>query len=322
MSQSPPTDGARVFITGGAGFIGGHIAKRFRNAERVTIFDTFSRGQPQDRAERAPRNLRVVKGDVLDRDLLLKEMKGHNFIFHCAARLGVSTVLASPLQTLDINTRGSAGVLEAASSLSDLNRIVCFSTSEVYGIRAVHVAESDPSSIPPPGDPRWSYAASKLAEEHYAFAHHFQDQMPVVVIRPFNVYGPGQVGEGAIANFIKGAIRGAPLEVRSGGHQVRAWCFIDDLIDGVLLAASNPHGVGQAFNIGNPWEVETTLGLAKRIVAAAESDSLVRHVAGGAEVESRIPDISKAMSMLDYRPSISLDEGIGQTIAWFREDLQ
>ena len=321
MSPTLSPDDVRVFITGGAGFIGWHIAKRFQNAEQVTIFDTFARGEPQYLAEMSPRHVRVVKGDVVDREPLLKEMTGHNLVFHCAAHLGVTSVQASPLQTLDVNIRGSAAVLDAASSLKDLRRIVCFSTSEVYGLRAVQVAESEPSSIPPPGDPRWSYAASKLAEEHYAFAHYYQDQLPVVVVRPFNIYGPGQLGEGAIANFIRRAIRREPLEVRSGGHQVRAWCFIDDLVDGVLLAASSPNAVGHAFNIGNPWEVETTLSLASRIVAATQSDSLVRHVSGGAEVEARVPDISKAAALLGYRPGVGLDEGISHTIAWFRERL-
>jgi nucleoside-diphosphate-sugar epimerase len=322
MSPTLAPDDARVFITGGAGFIGWHIAKRFRSAAQVTIFDTFTRGEPQDLAEMGPRNLRVVKGDVVDRDLLIKEMAGHDLVFHCAAHLGVTSVQASPLQTLDVNIRGSAAVIDAASSLKDLRRIVCFSTSEVYGIRAVQVAESEPSSIPPPGDPRWSYAAGKLAEEHYAFAHYYQDKLPVVVVRPFNIYGPGQLGEGAIANFIRKAIRGEPLEVRGGGHQVRAWCFVDDLVDGVLLASSSPNAVGHAFNIGNPWEVETTLSLATRIVAATQSDSPVRHVSGGAEVQARVPDISKAASLLGYRPAVRLDEGIPLTITWFREGLR
>jgi UDP-glucose 4-epimerase len=182
------------------------------------------------------------------------------------------------------------------------------------------VKESDPTSIPATGDPRWSYAVSKLAEEHFAFAHHRESGLPISVVRPFNVYGPGQAGEGAIANFIRSALKSDPLQVRGGGQHIRAWCFVDDMIDGALLAATRPEAVGETFNIGNPWAVETTLGLAQRVIGAVSTRSSIEHVAGVADVEARTPDIAKATRLLGYQPTVGLEDGINRSVAWFRED--
>lgn len=319
MSQVQTPSGSKVFITGGGGFIGSRLALRCLPENRVTIFDTFDRGASPAEELAGHKNLTLVKGDICDRASLDKAMSGHDVIFHCAAVLGVSAVRASPTRVLSVNILGSAGVLEAASGLEAVTRVVCFSSSEVYGIRAVNVKESDTLSIPATGDPRWSYATSKLAEEHFASAYHREMGLPVAIVRPFNVYGPGQIGEGAIANFIRGALRNDPLQVRGGGRQIRAWCFVDDMIDGALSAATRPEAVGETFNIGNPWAVETTLGLANRITTALDSTSSIDHVAGVADVEARVPDVSKAAALLDFEPQISLDDGIARSIAWFRQ---
>jgi UDP-glucose 4-epimerase len=320
VSRVSGPSGSRVFITGGGGFIGSRLALRCLDQNRVTIFDTFERGASPAYELSDHRNVTLVKGDICDRESLESAMSGHDIIFHCAAVLGVTAVRSSPTRVLNTNVLGSAGVLQAASHLDQLTRVVCFSSSEVYGIRAVNVKETDTLSIPSTGDPRWSYATSKLAEEHFASAYHREMGMPISIVRPFNVYGPGQLGEGAIANFIRGGLRGVPLQVRAGGRQIRAWCFVDDMIDGALSAATRPEAVGETFNIGNPWAVETTLGLAQRVIKALSSASSIDHVPGVADVEVRIPDIGKATELLDFDPLVSLDDGIARSIDWFREN--
>jgi UDP-glucose 4-epimerase len=226
------------------------------------------------------------------------------------------------VDTLDTNIRGSANVLAAASGIAGVYRVICFSTSEIYGRHALGAKEGDPAVVPAVGAPRWAYAAGKLAEEHYAFAYQHQFGLPVTVVRPFNVYGPGQSGEGAVANFARAALTNSPIEIRNGGTQVRAWCYVDDLLDGVILAATRPEGNGQVFNIGNPKEVESTVGLAKRIIDLAGSQSAIEHVASGAEVEERSPDITKACDLLGYEPTVDLTEGLTRTIASFRRELE
>jgi nucleoside-diphosphate-sugar epimerase len=320
MTAADAIPGSRVFITGGAGFIGSHLARRSLSAHKhTTIYDNFTRNALDDAAWTRNRGLNIVKGDILDRAQLLRAMKGHDMIYHCAAVLGVDSVRAQPVHTMNVNVLGSATVIESASALDHLKRLVCFSTSEIYGLDALNASEEDVAAIPPAGEPRWSYAASKLAEEHYAMAYYRDRGVPVTVIRPFNIYGPGQIGQGAVANFIRAGLRHEPLQVRAGGHQIRAWCFVDDFIEGVLLAAGAKKAIGEIFNIGNPKAIETTLGLAKRVLAQLDSRSTIEHVDGGAEVEKRVPNITKAMNLLGYKPQIELDEGITHSITWFRE---
>jgi UDP-glucose 4-epimerase len=320
MTNVEPPAGSRIFITGGAGFIGSRLAMRCLAAKsHVTIYDNFVRNALQDEIWINHPNIHLVKGDILDRVHVADAMSGHDIVFHCAAVLGVDSVRAQPVRTMEVNVLGSVAVLEAASQLEHMSRLVCFSTSEIYGVRAVNASEHDDAAIPPAGEPRWSYAASKLAEEHFAFAYHRERGVPITVVRPFNVYGPGQVGEGAIANFIRRGLRNEPLQVRSGGKQIRAWCFVEDMIDGAVLAACTPEAIGQTFNIGNPWAVEATLGLAHRVLAQLPSRSIIEHVAGEADVDARIPDIKKATDLLGYKPQIGLDDGISRSIVWFKE---
>jgi UDP-glucose 4-epimerase len=220
---------------------------------------------------------------------------------------------------LTVNVLGSANVLKAASLTPTVERVVCLSSSEIYGVRATNVKESHPASILPAFDPRWSYATSKLASEAFALAYLREASLPVTVVRPFNVYGPGQFGEGAVAHFIRRALRQEPIQIRGNGRQIRAWCYVDDFVDGVLRAALTPEGVGEIFNIGNPLAVETTVGLAQRIIGRASSRSHVEFVPGGVDVEARVPDIDRAQELLGFEPSVGLDHGIDRSITWFRQ---
>jgi nucleoside-diphosphate-sugar epimerase len=247
-------------------------------------------------------------------------MKGCRIVVHLAAIAGVDTVLKMPVTTMKVSLIGTYNALEAAVAEAGLERFVDFSTSEVFGTYAYKVTEGDVTTLGAVGEARWTYAVSKLATEHLAHNYHVQYGLPAVSIRPFNIYGPGQVGEGAIHRFIVRALRGEDLELHNDGSQIRAWCYIDDIVEAVLLALEKPEAVGQAFNVGNPRSVCTIYDLARHVIRAAGSSSKLRFVEwNNADVELRIPNIDKARRRLGYEPRVDLDEGLARTIAWYRE---
>jgi UDP-glucose 4-epimerase len=309
-------EGARILITGGAGFIGSYLAERLLpDNDIVTIFDNFSRDALQGSEAIGHPRLRVIEGDILDAEAVARAVEGHDVVFHCAAIAGIDTVGRSPVTTLKVNMLGSVNVLDAAIAQTQMRRIVCFSTSEVYGRQANRVTEDVDARVGPPGEPRWTYAAGKLAEEHLASAYHIEHGLPTVVLRPFNVYGPRQVGEGAIRSFVLKALSGEPIEIRGDGNAVRAWTYVDDMVDGACRAVAAPGAIGDHFNIGNPNEPITVTDLASKVVFLASSSSeIVFKPANGVDVAERVPNIDKARAILGFSPSVDLDEGISLTI--------
>ena len=166
---------------------------------------------------------------------------------HCAAIAGVDTVIESPVRTMRVNLIGTYNALEAALATKDtLERFIDFSTSEVFGTHAFKVDGGQVTTIGSVGEARWTYAVSKLAGEHMAHAYHDELGLPAVTVRPFNVYGPGQIGGGAIRAFIEAALAGDDLEIHGDGSQIRAWCYVDDMVAGVLLASSTRTRSGRA----------------------------------------------------------------------------
>ncbi|MEO8108075.1 MAG: NAD-dependent epimerase/dehydratase family protein [Actinomycetes bacterium] len=314
-----PITQQRVFITGGAGFIGTQLVGRLVQENEVIVYDTFSRDSLSSGAYYSHPNLTIVRGDVLDPDALRAAMAGADYVVHCAGAVGVDTVIRSPIRTMRVNMIGSANVLEAAAELPDCQRVVCFSTSEVFGQQAFEATETDRTVIGAVGEARWTYAVSKLAEEHLAIAYHRERGTPTTVLRPFNVYGPGQVGEGALRTFVQRAIRNEPIEIHGEGGQIRAWCYVDDMVDATLLAMTSGNAIGESFNIGNRRSVETIYGLARTVVRLLSSSSEIRFVARSvADVELRIPQIDKARDLLGFEPRVELDEGIQRTAAYYR----
>ena len=195
--------------------------------------------------------------------------RGATHIVHCAAIAGVDTVLESPVRTMRVNMIGTYNVLEAAlATLDTLERFIDFSTSEVFGTHAFSVEEGQVSTIGSVGEARWTYAVSKLAGEHMAHAYHDELGLPDVTVHPFNVFGPGQIGGGAIRAFIEAALAGRDLSIHGDGSQIRAWCYVDDMVDGTLACLEHPSAVGQTFNIGNPRATVTIYDLAQRIKPA------------------------------------------------------
>jgi UDP-glucose 4-epimerase len=309
-----------IFITGGAGFIGSTLIGRLIENNRIIAYDNLSRNSLKDKAYKNHRNLKLIEGDVLDFDKLAGSMQGADIIVHCAAVAGIDTVIKSPVTTMRVNMIGSANVLEAASRLDHLERLVCFSSSEIFGQHAFRSTETDMAVTGKVGEARWTYAVSKLAEEHLAISYHKERSLPTTVVRPFNVYGPGQVGEGALRTFIQRAVRNQTIEIHGDGTQIRAWCYVDDMVDGILLTMTHPNAVGESFNIGNQRAVITIYGLANTVVRVLDSSSsIVFSRKDYADVELRIPAVQKAQELLGFEAKIDLDEGIRRAAEFYRE---
>lgn len=310
-----------IFITGGTGFIGSTLAGQLCENNHIVLYDNLTRNSLKNREFKDHSNITLIQGDVLDYDHLATSMKGADIIVHCAAIAGIDTVIKSPTTTMRVNMIGSANVLEAAYHQNNIERVVCFSTSEVFGQQAFRSNETDKTVMGTVGEARWTYAVSKLAEEHLAIAYQKEKGLPTTVVRPFNVYGPGQVGEGAIRIFIERAIKNEPIEIHGDGTQIRAWCYVDDMIDGTMRTMVNPKAIGESFNIGNQRAVVTIYGLANTIVRVLHSESPIRFSRKDyVDVELRIPDVQKAHNLLDFDAQVDLEEGIMRTAQYYQEN--
>src|SRR5262249_42436799 len=244
-----PLEGKRILITGGAGFIGTTLARRLVDANEVIAFDNLHRDALSGTGLGDHPGFTVVQGDVLGAGGLADVARGATHIVHAAAIAGVDTVLASPVRTMRVNLIGTYNVLEAGTATqATLERLIEFSTSEVFGQQAFNVAEGHVTAIGSVGEARWTYAVSKLAGEHMAHAYHDELGLPTVSVRPFNIYGPGQIGGGAIRAFIEAALEGRDLTIHGDGSQIRAWTYVDDMVDGLMLALEHPAAVGESFN--------------------------------------------------------------------------
>ena len=320
--MKPTVENRRIFITGGAGFIGSTLIGRLIDRNPITVYDDFRRDSLSGKPYAGHSNLHIVKGDVLDPAGLARAMAGAQIVIHCAAIAGIDTVIKRPTETMRVNMVGTANVLEAARSLKDLQRLVDFSTSEVFGTTAFRAEEGQQTHIGAVGEARWTYAVSKLAGEHLAKAYHSEFGLPTVTLRPFNIYGPGQVGEGALRTFIQRALKDEEIQIHGDGNQIRAWCFVEDFIEGLMLAITHPAAVGEAFNIGNARAVVTILGLAETVVRVLGSKSRIRFTRKDyADVELRVPSVRKARELLGFEAKVDLEEGIARTAEFYRQTM-
>ena len=311
--------GKNIIITGGAGFIGSTLVSRLIEHNRITVYDDFRRDALTSKSYSSHPNLRIIKGDILDYPKLKSAMEGAQYVVHCAAIAGIDTVIKRPTETMRVNMIGTAYALEAAKNLIDLHRFVDFSTSEVFGQSAFRAEESQITHIGAVGEARWTYAVSKLAGEHLTKAYHDEYWMPTVTLRPFNVYGPGQVGEGAIKVFIEKALRNEDIQIHGEGNQIRAWCYVDDFIEGLLLVLTHPKAIGESFNIGNARAVVTIFGLAAIVVRVLKSESKILFTSKDyVDVELRVPSVVKAKNIIGFEASIDLEEGILRTAEYYR----
>ena len=259
----------------------------------------------------------MIRGDVLDLAHLGAAMKGADAVIHSAGIAGIDTVIKDPVRTMQVNMLGTANALEAARLNRIPDRFIDFSTSEVFGTMAYRSTEEANTVAGSAGEARWTYAVSKLAGEHLAKAYHQQYGLPVVTVRPFNVYGPGQTGEGAIHAFIKNALRNEDIRIHGDGNQIRAWCYVDDFVDCIMRCLESPRAIGESFNIGNARAVITILGLAQAVCRVLGSKSkIVFTPALSADIAIRIPSVDKAREVLGFNAKVDLDEGIRLTTDW------
>jgi dTDP-glucose 4,6-dehydratase len=313
----------QIFLTGGAGFIGAALIGKLIDKNKIIVYDTFQRDSIKDMKFYKHPNLRLIQADVLNLQKLKESIKGSNIVIHLAAVAGVDSVLESPTTTMSVNMFGTHNALEASVTLEDIERFVDFSTSEVYGSYAYKLDEGGSTSMGAVGEARWTYAISKLAVEHLTHMYYKEFNLPSVSIRPFNIYGPGQVGEGAIHAFITRSLRNQDILIHGDGDQIRSWCYIDDIVEGILLCLEKKEAIGEVFNIGNPRGTITILSLAEKIIELTRSKSKLIFVPKPyTDIELRIPDIVKAKKILGYLPKVDLDEGLIKTINWYRKKMK
>jgi len=292
--------GKRVLITGGKGFIGSALAERLTPDNDVVCFD-LSTGS-----------------NILNKEQLMSSVIKSQVVIHTAARVGVDKVLEDTIGTLQVNYTGTDNLLRSVL-LVGCERIISFSTSEIFGVGSDKVGEHGTPTFPDATDPRWCYGIGKLAAEHLALGYYKQYGLPITIVRPFNVFGEDRTGDYALLRFIQSALKGEDLVVYGDGSQVRAWCHIDDFCDGVLAMLGTEAAIGKAFNIGNPVNVISVKDLAGEVIRLCQSRSKIMFKPlPFTDIDIRIPDITLARNVLGFKPKIGLEEGLRRTIEWVR----
>jgi UDP-glucose 4-epimerase len=318
----------RVLITGGAGFIGSHLADRLLDdGHEVAALDDLSTGSRANVAHlEARRGFRLIVGSVIDEAALGPLVEQSDLVFHLAAAVGVRLIVERPVHTIETNVHGTETVLKHASRRG--TPVFVASTSEVYGKSAdVPFRESADLVLGPSDKHRWAYACSKLLDEFLALAYCREQGLPVVVVRLFNTVGPRQTGRYGMVlpTFVRQALAGEPLTVFGDGQQRRSFTYVSDVVDAFVALAAEPRAVGEVFNIGNTGEISIR-DLADRVRELAGSASPVTLIpydeayeAGFEDMPRRVPDISKVGRLVGYRPKVALDEIIERVIDSMRE---
>ncbi len=311
--------GKKILITGGTGFIGSFLTENFYRDNQVTLFDNGRRNAFAFLEQSIKDKVNLVKGDVQDEQSVKQIVKNQDIIIHMAAIAGASFYEKDPLLTLSVNLFGTENLLKSLVN-KKVQKVIIFSSSEVYGPNAVNVSEEDLTCIGPLSEGRWSYAASKVASDHLARAYFKKYNLPINMIRPFNVYGPRQVGEGAISNMLTNAIKDKKIFVSGDGQQKRAWCFISDMVAAVELVCQS-EVYGECFNIGNSDAYVTIIDLAKKIQTFCKGAEIVFIDGREVEVLDRKPSIKKAKELLGFTPTVGLEEGLEKTFEWWNKNI-
>lgn len=311
-----------IFITGGCGFIGSNLCKRLVNDNKIIIYDNLRRNALQYTGLEGHENLEIIKGDILDKGGLKNALNKSriDILVHLAAMAGVSSYYKFPIETMEVNILGTYNVLNVAKDLKDLKLFLNFSTSEVYGPSIFGAKEEAITAQGEARESRWTYAVSKLSGEHLCFAFAKVNGIPVISLRPFNIYGPGQIGEGAVQIFGPLASNNEEIKVTGDGNQIRAWCYIDDMIDGLLLCMQNKDAIGEVINIGNPRGTMTILNLVETIIRLTNSKSKIVFIPHpGIDISLRVPNIEKAEMILGFKPKVDIEEGLLMTLNWYKQ---
>ena len=303
----------RVFITGGAGFIGSHLCDALvAEGKEITILDNLSTGSKKNIAHLEGK-IKVFQGDIRDKNLIESLVAESDLVLHMAAALGVDNILKNPIESISTNFYGSEVVLNATTKYD--KRIFIASTSEIYGKNLKQpLSETDDRIIGSPQKLRWSYSDSKALEEATAYFLYVTENLKVTTIRFFNTVGPRQTGKYGmvIPRFVKDAVENKPLRVFGDGSQSRVFCHVEDAIKAILLLTEINKSIGEVFNIGGKGEI-TILDLAKLIIKQTNSKSEITfteyedaYAVGFEDMARRVPDISKIKLFTGWEPEIDL----------------
>jgi UDP-glucose 4-epimerase len=304
----------RILLTGGAGFIGSHLADHYvAKGDQVTVLDNFSTGSQENIAHLAGK-ITTVDGDIRNVELVEKLTKDADLVLHMAAALGVNTILESPLESMSTNITGSEVVLNAAAKFN--KRIIIASTSEIYGKNPKQpLNEADDRVVGAPQKIRWTYSDAKAIEEAMAFALHQEKKLPVTTVRLFNTVGPRQSGRYGmvVPRFVQAALKNQALTIYGDGTQSRVFCHVDDAVQAIATIAATDATIGEVFNVGGSGEI-TIKAFAEKVIATTKSQSVITYTpysdaypAGFEDIQRRVPDISKIKQAIGWVPTKDLE---------------
>jgi UDP-glucose 4-epimerase len=305
----------RVFITGGAGFIGSHLADHYVNAgHAVTLLDNFSTGSNANIAHLETK-VTTVDGDIRNIELIDHLTQESDLVLHMAAALGVNTILESPLESMSTNITGSEVVLNAAASHN--KRIIIASTSEVYGKNPKQpLSETDDRVVGAPQKIRWTYSDAKAIEEAIAFALHQEKKLPITTVRLFNTVGPRQTGRYGmvVPRFVQSALKSEPITIYGDGTQSRVFCHVADAVTAIARMVETDSTIGDVYNVGGTGEV-TIKQLADKVLDVTGSTSEITYTpysdaypAGFEDIQRRVPNISKINAAIGWSPTRDLQQ--------------
>ena len=321
----------KALLTGGAGFIGSHLAEALLDrGHEILVIDDLSTGAMENITRLKSRvGFEYVIDTVMNDRLMAELVDRSDMVFHLAAAVGVKLIVEAPVRTIETNVHGTEVVLTHANKKGKL--VVIFSTSEVYGKSlAVPFREDADLVMGPTAKHRWAYACSKAIDEFLALAYYRERKLPVIVVRLFNTVGPGQTGRYGmvIPNFVQQALAGLPITVFGDGTQTRSFTDVGDVVDGLIRLAGEPRAVGQVFNIGNTEEV-SILELARRVRTMTESTSEIvlvpydqAYEEGFEDMPRRVPALTKIPNLVGYRPTLTLDDILRRVVEHTRASLQ
>lgn len=318
-------------ITGGAGFIGSHLAEELlRRKEEVVVIDNLSTGNME--------NIKHLKSDprfslhidtIMNEQLMKRLIKDCDVVYHMAAAVGVKYIIDNPLESMQTNVKGTEIVLELANSLGK-KKVIIASTSEIYGKDRPGkkvFKEDDDRVLGPTTISRWSYSCAKAMDEFLSLAYWREKKLPVVIVRFFNTVGPRQSGMYGmvVPRFVKHALLGQPITIYGDGKQTRSFTYVSDAVRAIIGLANNQKAIGEIFNIGNPNAISIQ-ELAEKVKKLAKSDSQIVHIPyekayekGFEDMRHREPDITKIKNLIGFQPKVDLDEMLEKIILYFKK---
>lgn len=325
-------EGTVALITGGAGFIGSHLAEELvKRGVNVRILDNFSTGK-RENISKIVDKVELIEGDIRDSEIVSKAVRGVDIVFHLAAVVGVKRYVENPLEVIEVNTQGTHNILREAYR-QKVKRVVFASTSEVYGKNSnVPLREDDNRVLGPTFIDRWCYSTSKALDEHLCYAYYRLKGLDVVILRYFNIYGPRantSAYGGVVSRFVTQVLRDEPPTVFGSGRQTRTFTYVTDAVEGTILAAESSKSSGEVFNIGSEYEI-SIVSLAKLIIKLAGKEGHLEptfipyekfYGRWFEDIMRRVPDISKAKRTLGFQPKVNLEKGLKLTIEWYRKHL-